>query len=133
MTEKLPPVGSAADVMAALDSDLKPVEVPEWKCTVYVRVLSAGDAMALGEAVAKLGEDVKGVHSIYLNVAACLVDAKGVRLFTPEECIEKLATRNQKVLVRLHEIANAHNKVDSAETVKNGSSEAAAPAVSPTA
>lgn len=114
---KLPAAASAAEILDIDDSDLKPVEVKEWKRTVFVRVLSAAEALDLQKKVDALPPEAKGIHSIYLNVAACLADDKGKALFSLDDC-EKLATRNQKVLIRLHEIANAHNRPD-AEAAKN--------------
>ncbi len=116
--QTLPAAGSAADILEVNDSDLLAVEVPEWKRTVFIRVLSAGAALELQEKVEALPAERKS-DSVYFNVAQCVVDAKGAPLFKLEDCIDKLKTRNQRVLVRLHELANAHNNT------KRGTPEAA--------
>jgi hypothetical protein len=71
---------TAADILGAPKTKPKPVEVPEWGGTVYVRVMSAGDNEAMsnghrGSAVAKM-------------LLMTLCDADGTLLFTVDQVPE---------------------------------------------
>lgn len=134
MTEKLETATSAADILEADDTERTPVDVPEWKRRVFLRVLPAAEAIALEEKIRALPE-AQRYEAIYHNVAACLVDADGKRLFVGDDAVEKLKTRNPKVLMRLQNIAMRMNNVSAlVESAKNASGEeAAAPASSRTA
>jgi hypothetical protein len=95
---------SADDILGADDLEIKAVEVPEWKGVVHLRVLPAGEGLALNDQMQALAKE-KQHEAIFLLLGACLVDSAGARMFTTDAQIEKLRTRSQKVLIRLQKAA----------------------------
>lgn len=91
-------------ILETQDLEIKAVEVPEWKGTVYLRELPADEGLALNDQMQALPNE-KAFEAIFLLLGACLVNAKGERLCTTPEQAAKLRSRNQKVLLRLQNAA----------------------------
>lgn len=103
-TKSYPDADSADDIFGADDSELTAVEVPEWKRTIYLRVLPAGEGLDLNEKMQALTKE-RSTDAMFLLLGACVVDAKGALIFTDEDKIQRLRTRNQKVLLRIQQAA----------------------------
>lgn len=103
MAEKLPSAESADDILGVEDTNLIEVEVPEWKRTIHLRSLPADEGTELGEQVQAVGKE--GQKARLMLLAAAIVDAKGQRIFTTPEQIERLSKRSLKVLMRLEQAA----------------------------
>jgi hypothetical protein len=95
---------SADDILGVNDLEVKEVAVPEWKGTVYLRVLPADEGLALSATMAGLPKESVS-NALFLLLGATLVDENGRKLFTTDEQLAKLKTRSQKVLLRLQEEA----------------------------
>lgn len=94
------------DILAADDSELKPVTIPEWKKNgadglAYLKVMSAKDAMRFGELMA---DPARRPDAMLRLVGFCLVNAKGERLM-PDAMLEKFREKSVKVYMRLQKIA----------------------------
>jgi hypothetical protein len=88
--------------------DRKPqrLEVPEWGGEVYVRVLTAGEQVALSEGVE---------NEMALRVLAyCLVNEEGERLFTDEDVAE-LKREAFPVIMKVFAFAARINGLSNAE------------------
>lgn len=95
---------TAADILSVEDLEVTEVAVPEWKGSVYLRVLPADVGLALNEKMVALPKE-KASESMFLLLGACLVDRQGSPLFTTDEQFAKLRTRSGKVLLRLQDAA----------------------------
>src|SRR4051794_26495491 len=93
-------------ILAADDRPTFPVEVPEWKATVYVRVLTGAERLAISEDGDK---DLKTKPFMYRLLVKALCDDKGQQLFTPAD-IEALSAKNGLVLDTLFDKALDYNK-----------------------
>lgn len=109
---------SAEDILGVEDLEIVEVQVPEWKGSVYLRVLSADVGLALNEKMAALTDGHK-TDALFLLLGACLVTPDGRPLFATEAQTERLRTRSQKVLLRLQKHALALQGWD-VEPAKNG-------------
>lgn len=102
-----------AKMQAADKLDLKAVEVPEWKMTVYIKQLTAGARDSLDSEMYELknngGNPLDNMRSRFL--ARVLCDEKGQLLVKPSE-FEKLAELSAKPLERIFEAAQEHCKLD---------------------
>jgi hypothetical protein len=106
---------TADAILDVEDVELLEVATPEWKnCpTVWLRTLPGDEGAELWDQVAVLQAQIGGktpapgtsLKARMLLLAASIVDARGVRLFTTPEQIEKLSKRQHKVLVRLEQAA----------------------------
>lgn len=107
-------------ILAADDLGLVEIEVPEWKGSVYCRVMACSERDAYeNEWVQNKHKGVDNFRSKFL--AKCLCDEKGNRLFTDAE-IDKLAGKSAKVIARLWDQAMKHNALtdkDVEELAKN--------------
>jgi monomeric isocitrate dehydrogenase len=99
---------TAADILAADDMGLVPVNVKEWNGTVYVRVMSVGEMEAYQREFAEKKEKMENWRAKLLQ--RCLCDKSGRQLFTPEE-IDKLSAKSVKVMSKLFDAAMKHNAV----------------------
>jgi len=91
---------TASQILAANDTKIEAVDVPEWGGTVYVRVLRGTDRDRFEEWVNK--EKDKSVRCRFLVSALC--DDKGSLLFTPGQ-VEALNEKSGDVLSRVFERA----------------------------
>lgn len=104
-------------ILGAQDLATEAVAVPEWGGTVYVRALSAGESLALQEAVA----EKRGLAPVIEFVAAVAVDENGKRLFAAED-VEALEAKSVAALMRVFEAGaklNAFARRDAEELEKN--------------
>ena len=91
-------MGLKDQILASQDRKLEAVVVPEWGVTVYVPLLTLGDAEAL--------QKIKNDHC---KLAAFIIrDEQGHRVFTDEEA-EAL---REKSLGAFNRILNAYNKLN---------------------
>lgn len=91
---------SAQDILDTDDLELVEVPVPEWKGSVYLRVLPADQGLDLNEKMQLLTKE-KQTEALFMLLGACLVGPDGKRLFSTEAEVQRLRTRSQKVLLRL--------------------------------
>lgn len=91
---------TASQILAANDTKIEAVDVPEWGGTVYVRVLRGTDRDRFEEWVNK--EKDKSVRCRFLVSALC--DDKGSLLFTPDQ-VASLNEKSGDVLSRVFERA----------------------------
>ena len=91
---------SASQILAANDTKVEPVDVPEWGGTVYVRVLRGTDRDQFEEWVNK--EKDKAVRCRFLVVSLC--DDQGKLLFTPDQ-VAALGEKSGDVLARVFDKA----------------------------
>lgn len=103
-------MGLADDILAADQAQTLKVNVPEWKCDVYIRSLPLGELQAWELACLRSkGEGVDDYRTRYLS--KCLVDADGKELFTSDQ----LKRISGTVGARLFKIAQKHNDLDEQE------------------
>lgn len=102
-------------IFGAMDVETRPVEVPEWGGTVYVRTMSGLDRDEFESTAAQLraSGDLKRL-SRALMVASVACDEAGVRLFTLDD-LETLAAKNGLALGRIAQAGIALNKLDEEE------------------
>src|SRR4051812_21328519 len=85
-------------ILAANDSRLEPVEVPEWGCTVYVPVITLEDVPEVERAEGKAE-----------RLAAVIIrDAEGKRVFTDQDA-PALAKKSMAAVVKVVEVFNRVN------------------------
>ena len=102
MSEKLAAAQTPDDILACDDIETRLIDVPEWKCSVYLRALRADEGLDLQEALEAVPKE-KRHRTIATMVASYLAAPDGSRLFKTPEDIAKLNTRSQKVLMRLQD------------------------------
>ena len=85
-----------------------PLEVPEWGGTVYIKILSAGDQVAL------FSNGHKDVEIPIFLVAATLVSEDGERLFTDED-VPLLLEEEFPIIMRVYREAARHNGISTEE------------------
>jgi hypothetical protein len=77
-------MGLAEEILAADQSQSLKVNVPEWKCDVWIRTLPLGELQSWElAALRSKGEGIDDFRTRYL--CKCLVDADGKPLFTSEQ------------------------------------------------
>lgn len=89
-----------AKILAANDTKLEKVHVPEWGDDVYIKTLSGTERDLFEEAYSS--EKMKNFRSRFLVLT--LADDNGARLFADAE-VEQLGTKSAFVLNRLFEKA----------------------------
>jgi hypothetical protein len=105
----------ADEILNADQSQSLKVNVPEWKCDVWIRTLPLGDLQAWElDCLRSKGEGVDEYRTRYLS--KCLVDSDGRPLFSNEQ-LKKLSG---KVGARLFRIAQKHNDLDEKEIEEIG-------------
>jgi hypothetical protein len=92
---------SFSDIMATDDRELVKVEIPQWKGHVYIRTLSALEAIEFQQ---HLSNPAKKQHAMTRIVTLCVADSKGNRLLTDDKTSE-FAKKNVKVFVVLQDKA----------------------------
>lgn len=95
---------SASQIIAADDSKIEAIEVPEWGGTVYVKTLRGTDRDAFEESLSK--EKDKPFRSRFLVMTLC--DERGTLLFKPEQ-VAALGEKSSLVLNRVFDAAWAIN------------------------
>ena len=95
---------SASQIIAADDSKIEAIEVPEWGGTVYVKTLRGTDRDAFEESLSK--EKDKPFRSRFLVMTLC--DDRGSLLFKPEQ-VSALGEKSSLVLNRVFDAAWAIN------------------------
>ena len=97
------------------NKELKPVEVPEWNLTVYIKQLSVGERDSYEAEVynaTKTNKMMEDPRSKFL--ARCLCDENGRPLVKPNE-YKELAGLSSKPMERLFEECQRHNKLTDAD------------------
>ena len=108
-------MGLADEILSADQSQSLKVNVPEWKCDVWIRSLPLGDLQAWElDALRSNGQGIDDYRTRYLS--KCLVDADGKPLFTSEQ-LKKISG---KVGARLYKLAQQHNEIDEKEIQELG-------------
>ena len=103
-------MGLAEEILAADQSHSLKVNVPEWKCDVWIRTLPLGELQSWELACLRAkGDGIDDYRTRYL--CKCLVDADGKPLFTSEQ----LKGLSGTVGARLFKIAQRHNDLDEKE------------------
>lgn len=94
-------------ILSKDDRPLSPVRVPEWDCTVYVRVLSAGERERW-ELESDRYRSSALVRAAMAVASAC--DETGRAIFTPADVVP-LAEKSAPALCRIFDKAIEVNKV----------------------
>jgi len=111
---------TAEDFDSLDDAEVVEVQVPEWKASVHIRVLSADEALRLAEA-AKNPE-----ANAYKLLAACVCGKSGQPIFaTEKEAKEKLGKRSIKAVGRIVKAINKLQGLDDRASAKNALGEEA--------
>lgn len=104
---------TAAAILAAEDSTIKAIDVPQWGGTVHIRTMTGGERDTW-EVYAQ-GQMAKKVVNIRAMLCAiCLCDAGGQRLFKDSEA-GQLANKSGSVLDKIYEAAVKLNGLTQAE------------------
>ncbi len=117
VVEEESPVLDGQTILDAQDLAIVKVDVPEWPCPVYVRVLSGIERDNWEQCVEKAKQNKDGMDN--LDVLAGLVirtvcDEVGNRLFADEQT-EALKEKNSTVLIRLAAAAQKLNALSVAD------------------
>lgn len=106
---------SAADILAADDMKLVEVDVPEWGGTVYLRPLSALEALELRES-----DNTDRKHSAMKLTFLCCCNEDGSQMFTNED-VEKLSKKSLSAMLKIQKVAMQINGLSggTVEAVKN--------------
>ncbi len=88
-------------ILSVPDFEVRPVAVPEWGGTVYVRTITGGQAEQYYAAL-RGGASDRNVMARLVAYAAC--DERGNLLFRPED-IDALAARSFRALERVFDAA----------------------------
>lgn len=93
-----------ADILAANDRTIEPLEVPEWGGTLYLRSLTVGERFTFLDLIRKndWGDTSKAdlaAMQAHL-IALCVCDKSGVALFTIED-VQALKNKDCLVIDRL--------------------------------
>ena len=107
---------TAAAILAASDSTIKQIDVPEWGGSVSIRTMT-GVERDTWEVYAQSQMGKKVVNIRAMLAAICLCDADGKRLFTDADAT-KLADKSAAALDRVYDAAVKLNAL-SAEEVEN--------------
>lgn len=97
---------SKEDILAAADPNLLEVQVPEWRGSVFLRVMTVGERDRYELEWNRTDGKIPDFRTKFL--ACCLANSKGERLFTDEE-VASLSAKNAKVMNRLWKAAMDHN------------------------
>lgn len=122
-------------ILAAQDSNVEPVKVPEWGGTVYVRRMSAATSIDHVVAVRAIegGDAEKARARLAANLAAFLCDENGKSLATIEQA-RQLVDKSAAAVMRIVEAGSRLNATDdSTVEAQSKKSEASPDDTSPTA
>lgn len=103
---------SAADILKANDLQIKEVEVPEWDGYVFIKPLSAAEALEFAEA-AKEKKSNAAVRLVVISV----VDDEGNPLFTDAD-IEQLKKKSMRAVMTIQKAALKLNGLSDDDEVK---------------
>jgi hypothetical protein len=107
-------------ILSADDLDLLEIEVPEWKGSVFCRVMSVGERDAYErEWIGKKETGVENFRTKFLQRVLC--SKSGELLFTGDE-VAALSKKSARVMARLWDKAMKHNHLmadDVEELAKN--------------
>lgn len=84
-------------ILAAKDTELHPLEVPEWGLTIFVRTLTGADAQNF------IDQSKKG-DSLGRVALLCIANADGTPTFT-EEDVPALVKKSMRALKRVQDFA----------------------------
>lgn len=104
-------MGLRDTILAAEDAKLARVGVPEWGVTVYVPVMTLGEADQLKGLTE--GENAMGRMAAYI-----IRDENGARMFTDDDA-PILAMKSLTAMRRIIEAFNRHNGIDTEADEKN--------------
>jgi len=107
-----------AKILAANDTKLEKVPVPEWGDDVYIKTLSGTERDQFEDAYSS--EKMKNFRSRFLVLTLC--DEHGARLFTDAE-VDQIGSKRADIINRLFDRAwalNAFREAD-VEALGNGS------------
>lgn len=107
-------------ILAAEDTVLTPVEVPEWACTVYLKRLNVGERIPLLDALERKGDENKIVGVLCLIY--CVVDEDGKPVFGYDD-YDALMNKAGDVVLRLGGRAAKLNKLFDEEPVAEAKKE----------
>lgn len=108
---------TAAEILNADDLEYTEIEVPEWKGTLRLRVMSADEAIKFQDQI----NTPSLKKSAWVKILAlCAVDGEGKRLFSDRE-MEALRKKSTKVFLRIQKVLLKLNGFteDVEETAKN--------------
>lgn len=98
---------TAEQILSADDLGLKKIEVPEWKGTVYLRIMSVGERDEYERMwIGRRETGVENFRTQYL--ARVLCNEKGELIFTKDQTAA-LANKSGAVMGRLFDLAMKHN------------------------
>lgn len=100
-----------ARILEADDRPMKEVVVPEWKGSVFVRMMSAGERDAF-EASQGRGDPHRDLRARLAVATVC--DAEGRALFTAED-VPALTAKSGRALDRIFAAAAKHNGITAAD------------------
>jgi hypothetical protein len=111
---------TAEQILAADDSLVHRVEVPEWGGEVYIRVMSVGERDSYERMW--IGAQKTGIENFRTQyLARVLCDEKGNLMFSRDH-IEGLSKKNAVVMGRLFDLAMRHNKMTEGDVEDLGKS-----------
>jgi len=118
----------AAQLLDVDDLPTEAVAVPEWKTTVIMRGLNAGDQLAYTDSIVDYAADgtVAKVHAdgVFRLIAMSMVDEAGALVFEDVETgAAILRKKSSKAITRLATVAARLSAIDGAEAeaLKNAS------------
>lgn len=101
------------DIIAADDSGLLEVQVPEWGGSLFIRVMSVGERDAYeNDWIQNKHRGVENFRAKFLQRVLC--DSNGKLLFVAAE-LDLLAGKSAKVMSRLWQKAMEHNAFTDAD------------------
>jgi hypothetical protein len=102
-------------ILSAKDSELRPVKVDEWGCTVYIKNMSGAERDAFETSIVSTrkvgGKKTREIDTVNFRaryLVKTIADENGQRVFTDEEA-DQLGAKNAKVVARLFDIAQEVN------------------------
>jgi hypothetical protein len=107
-------------ILKASDCPLKPITVPEWDCTLYIRTMSGAERDTWELTAFKDGK-VSPEHFRAKLLVRCVCDEHGQRVFSDTDAAD-LSSKSATVLVKLYDVAakvNGLTKSDVDELTKN--------------
>lgn len=105
-------MGLRDTILQAQDLKRQSVEVPEWNCTVFVRMLSGEERLALDEWVNNLSEEERqtDLNIIVKTVLMTACDESGSMLFSDSD-IPALRRKAVPALLRVFDASMLLNKL----------------------
>jgi hypothetical protein len=102
---------TAADILAADDRRIEPVDVPEWGGRVYVRTMTAEDRERYDDLILDDDGKFSGQGRVMASLLACTCcGPDGTTLFTADQA-KALAAKSAAAVVRVYQAAAALNKM----------------------